>query len=347
MICRLLLLMHTDQLVRVRWNGILSDDFNVSNGVKQGGILSPILFSLYIDHLLVRIRNSKIGCHVGNIFVGAIGYADDITLLCPTLSGLRKMLKIAEASVSDLQLSFNPGKCQLLRFDSISRTADDGLFSVNFCGINVMNCSSAVHIGHYIGQDSSARKVSYSVADFYRRCNALLYNFSSCSSRVKLCLLSAYCMSIYGSSLWNFSNKSCDSLFVCWRICVRRVLNVPYRAHSNLLHFISNCLPIDVQLYNRLLKFINSTLISENSLVQLCNKLIVNGSSSSAVSNSISHICNRYKLSRYHLPTSVSHVDIIPECVKTAVEFIHLRDNSSDKETKLIAQDIVNYCTTL
>ena len=55
----------------VRWNNEYSDSFGVSNGVKQGGVLSPILFCIYIDNLLMSLKNNDIGCHVGSHFCGA------------------------------------------------------------------------------------------------------------------------------------------------------------------------------------------------------------------------------------------------------------------------------------
>ena len=54
LICRLLLNMYTNQKLRVRWNGTYSENFSVSNGVKQGGVISPILFCIYVDDLLLR-----------------------------------------------------------------------------------------------------------------------------------------------------------------------------------------------------------------------------------------------------------------------------------------------------
>ena len=60
----------------------------ISNGVKQGGVLSPILYSVYVDNLIRILRDSKIGCMYNNEYMGIFTYADDISLLCPTLSGI-------------------------------------------------------------------------------------------------------------------------------------------------------------------------------------------------------------------------------------------------------------------
>ena len=48
--------------VCVRWNDAISDWFNIQAGVRQGGIVSPILFSIYIDVLIKRLR--RIGLNV-------------------------------------------------------------------------------------------------------------------------------------------------------------------------------------------------------------------------------------------------------------------------------------------
>ena len=51
---------------------------------------------MYVDDLLRTLEKSGVGCHMGNRYVGALAYADDITLICPSVSGLRKMVTICE-----------------------------------------------------------------------------------------------------------------------------------------------------------------------------------------------------------------------------------------------------------
>ncbi len=70
----------------MKWNQYTTNTFKVSNGVKQGGILSPVLFTLYIDELLIRLNKSGLGCdichcYICHIFAGAFECADDVTML--------------------------------------------------------------------------------------------------------------------------------------------------------------------------------------------------------------------------------------------------------------------------
>jgi len=54
-IIHVLINMYTGHLIRISWAGVTSDYFNALNGVKQGGVISTILFCIYIDDLLVSL----------------------------------------------------------------------------------------------------------------------------------------------------------------------------------------------------------------------------------------------------------------------------------------------------
>ena len=83
--------MYTQQQVCVRWGGNTTHTVSISNGVKQGGVLSPVLFTVYMGELLVRLGKSRCGCYIGNIFCGALSYADDVIILAPTMSSGEKV----------------------------------------------------------------------------------------------------------------------------------------------------------------------------------------------------------------------------------------------------------------
>ena len=91
-IIRLLVRWYGAQLYRVRWGDFLSDGFTSTNGVAQGGILSPRFFNVYIDDLGIALPNSKYGCTLGGCSVNHLSYADDMVILSPSATALQTLL---------------------------------------------------------------------------------------------------------------------------------------------------------------------------------------------------------------------------------------------------------------
>ena len=83
-IIRVLVNLYMGNFVRVGWCGVFSDYFLATNGVKQDGVLSPVLFCVYIDDMLLALSKAGVGCYIGHVFVGALTYANDIVLIAPS-----------------------------------------------------------------------------------------------------------------------------------------------------------------------------------------------------------------------------------------------------------------------
>ena len=54
--------MYINQQIHVKWNNMIYQTGTISNGVKQGGCMSPTLFSIYCGNLLCILRKSNVGC---------------------------------------------------------------------------------------------------------------------------------------------------------------------------------------------------------------------------------------------------------------------------------------------
>ena len=91
--------------------------FKISNSVKQGGVLLPILFSLYLDQLISRLRHIGMGCHMNGLFTGVFIYADDITLLAPSRASLALMLEQCESFSRTHDILFNASKTKYMAFE--------------------------------------------------------------------------------------------------------------------------------------------------------------------------------------------------------------------------------------
>ena len=128
-IIRLLLDAYIRQEARVIWNSCKSQYFRVKNGVKQGGVISPILFNLYIDRLLLCLQRSGLGCHISNTYMGALSYADDITLISPSLYGSNRMLDICNKFAIDNFIIFNSKKTICIKYGEDVRVSEQVLMN--------------------------------------------------------------------------------------------------------------------------------------------------------------------------------------------------------------------------
>ena len=94
----------------------------------------------------MRLRESGIGCHMGGHYAGALTYADDITIISPSMTGLRKMSSVCEQYTFDFL--FNGSKSKLLIFKG--RCCNVSTLSIVVCGQLVEMSDKAVHLGNTI-----------------------------------------------------------------------------------------------------------------------------------------------------------------------------------------------------
>jgi len=74
--------MYLFHFTKAAWNGTCSNSFRVLNWVRQGATLSPVLFCVYFDTLLISPSQAGTGCHFGYFFVGVLAYAAMTLFFC-------------------------------------------------------------------------------------------------------------------------------------------------------------------------------------------------------------------------------------------------------------------------
>ena len=95
-ILRVICYWYCNQTMCNRWGSFISDVFTVTNGVRQGGILSPLLFNFYMNDLSVLLSKISAGCYSGNTVINHLMYTDDLVVFAPSAKGLHKLLNICD-----------------------------------------------------------------------------------------------------------------------------------------------------------------------------------------------------------------------------------------------------------
>jgi hypothetical protein len=183
----------------VKWKDSLSDEFRINAGVRQGGVLSPLLFAVYIDEVVDNLVSNGVGCRINNIFVGCVLYADDIVLLSVSLHALQSMINNVKRSLDNLDLMLNVGKCKVCRVGPKFKRCCCPIKIDNTC---LMFVDTMDYLGVYI---DSGYKLKFNdinnLSKFYKSVNCIFAKFKGkvCES-VLLFLIDKYCKShlMYG-----------------------------------------------------------------------------------------------------------------------------------------------------
>ena len=105
---------YTNSYGQVRWMSQLSDGFKITKGMKQGSILSPRIFNIFINDLLIHLKSLNHGIRINNFHLNVLAYADDLNLISTTSSGLQHMIDECHLYAQTWRMKFNPLKTNII-----------------------------------------------------------------------------------------------------------------------------------------------------------------------------------------------------------------------------------------
>ena len=224
---------------RVLWDGAYSQWFHVSAGVRQGGVLSPDFYSLYVDELFHILERSGIGCYLVQKFAAALMYADDMALLAPSLKGLQKLLLLCEHYCHDWDIRLNANKSKNLSFGKGSTPSHQLMLNSapiewvekwKYLGVTLL------HGRHFsCCADETVRK-------YYRAVNSVLRVDGRSDDIVMLRLIEAHCVPIlsYAIEVVNVTDRrQMSRMRAAYNSVFRKLFNYSYRESvTDLQHML-------------------------------------------------------------------------------------------------------------
>ena len=276
-VVRILRFWYSEQVMHFSWNGFVSDGFRTRNGVRQGGILSPGLFNLYANYISYKLNQLDIGCYLNAVCVNHLVYADDLCLISPTLSGLRKLLSVCEDAGDYLSIKFNPEKTVCMRFGSPTYR-DIPFFPVALRGGRLQFVNQVTYLGHIISSDlSDSADMEKAKRSIYARGNSLVRKFAACSEDVKISLFQSFLTPIYCCHLWaHYTQRQYNAVRTAYNCILRKFFRIS-RFESMRENFVRRRIPTLDEIIRK-----NTTSIfarftsSENAISADVNHMITN-----------------------------------------------------------------------
>ena len=209
----------------VKWNDSVSRSFDVPTGTKQGGILSPDFFKLYVHDLIDLLVTSGFGCNVIKTIISCLFFADDIVLLSPSRHGLQMLLNICVTYCKRYCLDFNVKKSKIM---VVGKTYGYPLSSLFLDNEPLEYVDSYKYLGVEL---STGKSLSFSAVpvlrSFHRAANAILYHRVKPNKDVLIKILYSNAVPIitYASAVREFSTSDMHRCHVAINNCIRKIFS--------------------------------------------------------------------------------------------------------------------------
>jgi exonuclease III len=247
---------YSKSAISVRWGSAMSDFVVLSAGVRQGGVLSPALFGIFVDGLLTKLRKSGLGCHIKGLCLNSIMYADDLILLSISVTQMQQMIDLCSNMLDDCDLQLNNDKSVCLRIGPRHNFNDINL-QIN--GIPVAMKSEIRYLGIFILAGAKFKcKLQVGRQKFYRSLNGIFSKIGVASPvNMTLSLIDSFCIPVllYGMEAMNLNNsalKEIDNVYDC---AFAKIFKVKEKQVIKQCQFFSGSLPATCRLDLRRLNF--------------------------------------------------------------------------------------------
>ena len=160
-----------------KWGVCISDSFKVTNGVRQGEILSSQLFNIYIDGLSDILNKSSVGGSIGGKRINHMLYADDLCIVSLSSAGLQQLLTICDQYCAMHSITFNVKKsvCMFFRC-SMNNTCD--ITNVVLSGNTIDYVHKTKYLGVLLCSDmKTSIDVCRQTSRFYAQANTFYVTF--------------------------------------------------------------------------------------------------------------------------------------------------------------------------
>ena len=240
-VVRVLIFAYEEQQGWVKLGGRNSSMFSLTNGTRQGSVLSPLLFSIYLDDLLGELRRLQLGCHIGGWWFGASAYADDLILLATNREVLQRMVTTCEKYGQEHNLVFSTDpipsksktKCILFCGRKNNVSFPD---PVKLDGKDLPWVEHADHLGHTLHQSVNMEMDCVRArAKFIDKAVEVAQQFSFAEARQKVQMVQVLCCDGYGSMLWDLESNRAEEYFRSWNTTVKLAWGVPRSCFTYLV----------------------------------------------------------------------------------------------------------------
>lgn len=248
---------------QVLWDGTVSDPFPILQGVRQGGVLSPLLYITFIDELMKILRNKDLGCKLLGRYSGLVVLADDVALLSSSPSELQAMLDVVDSYTKRWRYKINPSKSCVITFNNKGKNmSQPPLWKLGHDTVpSVLQHPHLGIIKSSIKRNSAEDIISKGVRTFYALTGSGAYT-GGLLPQHSVSLWKVYCIPrmLYGSAVEKITKGMSARLDQAQHQLFKKILGLPRTAADDAIYLLLGLMPLSNQVDIEKLQMIGQTL---------------------------------------------------------------------------------------
>ena len=271
-----------NQKACVKWGNSSSSYCTVDVGVRQGGILSPFLFKLYIDDILNDMTKLNTGCCLGISRLNILAYADDMVIISNSHRSLDILFSKFKIYVDKLDLVINRQKSKCMIFSSKKVSYLNNIRSVILDNDNFEVVDSFKYLGNFLTYNlDNSLDIEYKMNNFYKSFYSMIRNFNCVNIQTILFIFNSFCLPTYGLALWNEHNLTKRSAFRSFETTfsnsLKNICHVPKFASSHVVADLCDTLLLNHIVNKNKLNFYINFNNTRNDIFVLNSAFLRNG----------------------------------------------------------------------
>ena len=243
----------------VRWKGAHSRTYKVSQGVRQGGILSTWLYKLYVNDLLQQLQASGIGHHIGPEYVGCPTVADDVLLLANNHFQIQAMLTMCDQYATSNKYTIHPTK-SMVTYHTKPKTALEKSYPLDQCFLGtdpITHSDTFTHLGQEWAAGRKAPDIDKHIKTArntaYALMNSGLHGENGLNPRISKSIISSHVVPrlLYGLEATCLLKREIKALESFHKDLLRRVQGLNDRVATEAVYLLLGEIPIEATLHMR------------------------------------------------------------------------------------------------
>ena len=226
---RLIMNLYTQQKAVVKIMQEYSEESDIGRGVRQGCCLSPLLFTLYAEAMMIEaMEGIEEGIRIGGKLLTDVRFADDQGMVADTERGLQEIMDRLNRAAGEYGMKINIKKTKVMR---VSKNVG-GNVRITIEGKQIEQVQSYKYLGSTLTEDGRCEnevkiRIALAKEAFSKRKELLTRNFKKgCKKRIVKTLI--WTTLLYGAETWTLRKEEIRRLEAAEMWLWRRLEKISY-----------------------------------------------------------------------------------------------------------------------